>query len=117
MVWNRQSHELNEFMTASTEALELIEETITSDAPLNRPFPILAVESYDLSEVQGAYDILTLGPDDLPTSPDVTEEMTEVAEVLQRASLTVTGPPDSADFKLEVGMDGSSAGPCRQQSA
>jgi hypothetical protein len=60
VVWNRQSHELNEFMAAFTEALELIEETITSDAPLNRPFPILAVESYDLSGVQGAYDILTL---------------------------------------------------------
>jgi hypothetical protein len=36
--------------------------------------------------------------------------MTEVAEVLQHASLTVTASPDSADFKLEVGMDGSSAG-------
>src|SRR5260370_3986284 len=36
--------------------------------------------------------------------------MTAVAEVLQRATLKVIGSPDSADFKLDVGMDGSSGG-------
>jgi hypothetical protein len=36
--------------------------------------------------------------------------MTEVAEVLRRATLNVTGSPASADFKLEVGMDGASDG-------
>ena len=110
LVWNRQAREFSEFMAASTEALELIEETIDNRAFLNDPFPILAVESHDLSEVRGAYDILTLDPDDLPTSPDVTDEMTEVAEVLRRATLKVLGSPDSADFELEVGMDGSSDG-------
>jgi hypothetical protein len=97
-------------MTAAMEALELIEETIASGATLNRPFPILAVESHDLSQVRGAYDILIVGPDDLPVSPDVTEEMTEVANVLQRASFEVTALPGSADFKLEVSVDGASCG-------
>jgi hypothetical protein len=41
---------------------------------------------------------------------DVTDEMIEVAEVLQRAKLTVTGTPSSSDFQLHVDMDGSSAG-------
>ena len=110
IVWNRQAQEFTEFMAAAIEALELIEETITSGATLNRPFPILAVESRDLSEVRGAYDILTLGPDDLPMSPDVTEEMTGAAEVLQHANLEVRGSPGSADFKLVVSMDGASCG-------
>ena len=104
IVWNRQAQEFTEFMAAAIEALELIEETITSGATLNRPFPILAVESRDLSEVRGAYDILTLGPDDLPMSPDVTEEMTGAGEVLQHANLEVRGSPGSTDFKLVVSM-------------
>lgn len=110
IVWNRQAQDFSEFITASIEALELIEETIANGAPLDRPFPILAIESHDLSEVRGAYDILTLQPDDLPTSTDVTDEMTEAAEVLQNATLTIIGSPDSANFKLEVGLDGSFAG-------
>lgn len=110
LVWNRQAHEFSEFLAASAEALELIEGTMASSAVLNRPFPILAVESHDLSEVRGAYDILTLDPDDLPTSPEVTEEMIEVADVLRRATLAVRGSLDSVDFQIEVGMDGSSAG-------
>ena len=110
LVWNRQAHEFSEFLAASAEALELIEGTMASSAVLNRPFPILAVESHDLSEVRGAYDILTLDPDDLPTSPEVTEEMIEVADVLRRATLAVRGSLNSVDFQIEVGMDGSSAG-------
>lgn len=110
IVWNRQAQEFADFMAAAIETLELIEETITNGASLNRPFPILAVESHDLSQVRGAYDILTLGPDDLPATPDVTEEMTGIAETLQHASLEVRGSPDSADFKLEVSMDGASCG-------
>ena len=58
---------------------------------MDRPFPILAVESHDLSEVHGAYDILTLTPDDLPTSRYVTDDMIEAAEVLQHATLRVIG--------------------------
>jgi hypothetical protein len=110
IVWNRQPQDFNEFLTASIEALELIEETIVSGTPLDRPFPILAVDSHDLSEVHGAYDILTLTPDDLPTSTGVTDEMIEAAEVLQHATLEVIGSPASADFKLEVGLGGSVGG-------
>lgn len=110
IVWNRQSQDFNEFLAASIEALELIEETIASGAPLDRPFPILAVESHDLSEVHGAYDILTLTPDDLPTSTDVTDEMIDAADVLQHATLKVIGSATAADFKLEAGLDGSVGG-------
>jgi hypothetical protein len=110
VLWNRQPQDFGEFLAACTEALELIEETAASGAPLDHPFPILAVESHDLSEVRGAYDILALTPDDLPTSTDITDEMTQAAEVLERAVLRVTGSPTSADFRLEVGLDGSFGG-------
>jgi hypothetical protein len=100
----------SEFMTAAIEALELIEDTITSDAFLDRPFPILAVQSYDLSEVRGAYDIVALTPDDLPTSTDISDEMMAAADVLQRATFNITGSPASADFKLDVGLDRSTGG-------
>jgi hypothetical protein len=110
VLWNRQPQDFGEFLAACTEALELIEETTTSGAPLDRPFPILAVETHDLSEVRGAYDILALTPDDLPTSTDITDEMTQAAEVLEHAVLRVIGSPTSADFRLEVGLNGAVGG-------
>jgi hypothetical protein len=109
-MWNRQAEDFTEFMRAAVEALELIEETIASHGFLDRPFPILAVQSYDLSEVRGAYDILALTPDDLPTSTDVSDEMMDAAEILQRATFNVIGSSASADFKLDVGLDGSIGG-------
>ena len=68
------------------------------------------MESHDLSEVRGAYDILAVTADDLPTSTDITDEMTRAAEVLEHAVLRVIGSPTSADFRLEVGLDGSFGG-------
>jgi hypothetical protein len=109
-MWNRQVEDFTEFLNAAVEALELIEETLASGALLDRPFPILAVASHDLSGVYGAYDILTLTPDDLPTSTEVSEDMIAAAAVLQRATLNVTGSAQSADFKLDVGLDGSTSG-------
>lgn len=112
-LWSKKSQDFDEFLTASIEALKLIEDAISSGTPLDRPFPILAVNSHDLAGVCGAYDILTLTPDDLPTSTDVTDEMLEAADVLQRATLRVIGSPTSADFKLVVGLDGSTGGALR----
>jgi hypothetical protein len=113
VIWNKQSQDFREFFSASVEAMELIEETVSEGALLDRPFPILAVDSYDLSGVKGAYDMLTLTPDDLPTSTDVTDEMIDAAAVLERATIKVIGSSTSANFKLEVGLDGSIGGVLR----
>jgi hypothetical protein len=110
VIWNKQSQDFREFLSASVEAMELIEETISDGTLLDRPFPILAIISNDLSDVKGAYDMLTLTPDDLPMSTDVTDEMIDAAAVLERATIKVIGSPISADFKLEVGLDGSTGG-------
>lgn len=110
IVWNRRTQELADFMTAATEAIELVEETRTNGGPLDRPFPVLAVEQRSLSGVWGAYDILARGPDDLLAGLEVDEEAVRAAEVLERASLSVEAIPHSSDFRLRVGLDGALAG-------
>jgi hypothetical protein len=109
-MWNRQAEDFAQFMAAAIAALELIEETVASGQLLARPFPILAAESHDLSEVRGAYDIVTLTPDDIPTRTDVSDEVIDAAAVLERANFKVIPSPTSADFQLEVGLDGSMGG-------
>jgi hypothetical protein len=109
-MWSRQAEDFAQFVTAAIAALELIEETVASGQFLDRPFPILAAESHDLSEVHGAYDIVTMTPDDIPTRSDVSDEVIDAAAVLERATFKVVPSPASADFQLEAGLDGSMAG-------
>jgi hypothetical protein len=109
-MWSRQAEDFPQFMTAAIAVLELIEETIANGHVLDRPFPILAEEARDLAGVHGAYDIVTLTPDDIPTRTDVSDEMVDAAAVLERATFEVIDSPRSADFRLEVGLDGSMAG-------
>ncbi|TDC79141.1 hypothetical protein [Actinomadura sp. 7K507] len=106
-VWNRRSQDFYDFIKASAEALELLGDTVINGTPLDRPFPILAVETHDLTRVHSAYDILTVTPDELPTSTDITDEMIEAAEILGRASFNIIGEPSTANFKLEVETDDS----------
>jgi hypothetical protein len=109
-MWNRQAEDFDEFMTGAVAALELIEETAANGQLLDRPFPILAEESHDLSEVRNAYDIVTLAPDEIPTRTDISDKVIDAAATLERAVFTVTGSPTSADFQMEVGLDGSMSG-------
>jgi hypothetical protein len=109
-MWNRQAENFTQFMDSAIAALELIEETAASGQLLARPFPILAEESHDLSAVRGAYDIVTLTPDDIPIRSDVSDDVMDAAAVLERATFKVFGSPTSADFELEVGLDGSMGG-------
>ena len=109
-MWSRQAEDFTQFMKTAIAVLGLIEDTAANEQFLDRPFPVLAVESHDLSEVRGAYDILTLTPDDIPVRSDVPDEVVEAASVLERATFTVISSPSSADFKLDVGLDGSMSG-------
>jgi hypothetical protein len=109
-MWNRQAEDFDQFMTGAIAALELIEETAANGQLLDRPFPILAEESHDLSEVRSAYDIVTLTPDEIPTRSDVSDKVIDAAAVLERAVFKVIGSPTSADFQMEVGLDGSMSG-------
>lgn len=112
LVWNKPTSDLDDFMAIAIEALSLVDETMAAGAVLDRPYPILATESNDLSKVFGAYDVATLSSDDLP-GVDASEELIAAAETLQRAVFNVRGRPDSADFVLDVGLDGSFGGALR----
>lgn len=112
VLWNRRADDFREFIVAVLEAFDLIESTLASGGGLERPFPVLAVETRDLSLVHGAFDISIVSPDDL-AGPDVSDEMIEAAATLQDATLNVTGFPDSSDFVLEVGFSGKISGKLR----
>jgi len=109
-MWNGQAENFSQFMESALAALGLIEDTAANGQLLARPFPILAEEAEDLAGVHGAYDIGTLTPDDIPVRSDVSDEVIEAAAVLERATFTVIGRPGSADFQLEVGLDGAMSG-------
>lgn len=113
-VWNRQAEDFTDFMNTVIEMMELVEEAATSDhLLLSRPFPVLAEESHDLSEVWGAFDIVTMTPEEIPTRTDVSDEVIDAAAILERATLRVIPIPESPDFLLDVGLDGSLGGRLR----
>jgi hypothetical protein len=112
LVWNRPTPDFADFVAAVIDALDMVADTIASGATLDRPYPLLATESNDLSKVYGAYDVAALGPGDLP-GIDISEELLEAAETLQRAVFAVRPLPDSADLVLNVGLDGAFGGSLR----
>jgi hypothetical protein len=112
LVWNKPTPSFADFIAAVIDALDMVAETLASGATLDSPYPLLATESHDLSKVYGAYDVAALGPDDLP-GIDITDELLEAAETLQRAVFAVRGFPGTADFVLNVGLDGAFGGSLR----
>jgi hypothetical protein len=108
MIWNRQAEDFTEFMNAAVEAMELIEETIASHGFLDRPFPILAVQSYDLDgkRVPDRAEFLTmmdgLMPDDqkqvIIIQPHVSENMYQRI----RGGNTQAGGSDRELFRLRT---------------
>jgi hypothetical protein len=109
-MWLGQTEDFSQFMTFAIAALNLLEDTRANGDLLARPFPILAEESHDLTQVHGAFDIATLTPDDIPIRSDVSDEVIRAAEILERATFNVIASPRSADFQFEVGLDGSMDG-------
>lgn len=112
LVWNKPTPSFSEFVAAVIDALDMVAETVASGSTLDSPYPMLATESHDLSKVYGAYDVTTLGPDDLP-GIDISEDLLIAAETLQRAVFAVGGFRNSADFVLNVGLDGAFGGSLR----
>ncbi|MFG1827144.1 hypothetical protein ACGFIJ_32090 [Microbispora bryophytorum] len=97
-------------MEMALEALRLLEETINSGTELVRPFPVLAVQSYDLSGVHGAFDLATISADELSSPLGAYDELIDAAQLLERALIEVRGQRDSADFSVDVGLDGAHCG-------
>ncbi|MFB4271349.1 hypothetical protein [Nonomuraea sp. GTA35] len=110
LIWGRGTNDFDEFVGMALEALRLLEETIDAGAEIVRPFPILAVRSYDLSGVHGAFDLATTPPDELSSALGSYDELNDAAQLLERALLEVRGQRDSADFVVDVGLEGAHCG-------
>ncbi|MGW2147481.1 hypothetical protein ACWCOT_24485 [Nonomuraea bangladeshensis] len=110
LIWGRATNDFDEFVEMTIEALRLLEETIKGGTELVRPFPILAVQSYDLSGVHGAFDLATTSADELSSSLGAYDELIDAAQLLERALIEVRGQRDSANFSVDVGLDGVHCG-------
>jgi hypothetical protein len=113
IVWSRPTASFPEFIKLVMEIFEVIEETIASGGAVERPYPVLAEESTDLSAVSGAFDLVIATADDLPVGSDVDPDVLNAVSYLERATLLVDGLASSADFVLSVGYNGSMAGKLR----
>lgn len=113
VIWNKPTASFTEFVTLVTEVLVLIEDTAATGGAVEEPYPILAVESSDLSAVSGAFDILLAGVDDFPVGSDVDQDLLSAITVLEDATFMVEGISGSPDFILKVGYQGAFAGSLR----
>lgn len=113
LVWNRASQTFDSFVDVLVVALAIVEETIALHGGVDRPFPVLAAEVDSLAGVAGAYEIGVVGIENLPTGPDVSEELLEAAACLDHALLNVRGDVGAPHFSIDVGLGGAVAGSIR----
>ncbi|MFC6160280.1 hypothetical protein [Kribbella jiaozuonensis] len=106
-VWFKGSADFPEFVTAVLELLALLEQEIATGSAQPRALRVFARQVTDLSGVSGAYDISVVDPEFL--SGIIADEVFDAADLLSDATLIVHGGP-TADFKLEVGLHGSTGG-------
>jgi hypothetical protein len=109
LVWNRATSSYAAFKRVVLEALDLVETTMASHGALERPYPMLAAETDDLSSVHGAYEVSIIGISDL-AGPDADPDVIDAAELLERATLDVRPGSTDAHFVMDVGLQSSIAG-------
>jgi hypothetical protein len=109
-IWNRATRSFDEFMQLVSEVMTVIEETSAAGGGVDRPYPILAAYTKDLSRVSGAYDVAVLPLEDVSTDSDIDLDLMAASETLQRAVMIVHPIATSADFTMDVGLDGAIGG-------
>lgn len=110
LVWTKQSPGFDVFVACARGLVELIDEAWQRDADRGAPiFPLLTQPVQDFKTAWGAYEIGYANPDDLPAE-SVGDSIINAAAVLDHATLAVIGRPDSPDFDIEVGLNGSIGG-------
>lgn len=115
-VWNGPMQTFDEFIRLVSEVMNAIEETSATGEGVDRPYPILAATTSDLSQVNGAYDAAALGPESIPVESDANSDLVAAAEVLQRAIMIVHPRQNTADFTMDVGLDGAIGGSIMAQA-
>jgi hypothetical protein len=109
LVWFKAAADFTTFLAAAAELLVLLEKTLSDGPAAGDVLPHLAREVVDLSEVKGAYEVMVVDPDQLASASGVDDDLRIAAATLQSAVLEVRGT-DSAEFTLDVGLDGSVSG-------
>jgi hypothetical protein len=115
LVWLKRSTDWRHFLAITTELLQLLEKNLAGPMPNSPVFPLLAREVHDLTEVYGAFEMSALAPEDLPAAPDVSDEIHDAADTLQRATLDVDGSSTSSRLCLDVALDGVPVGKLKAQ--
>jgi hypothetical protein len=101
---------LSEFLAVADEALGMFEKTYASESPPDPLFPGLALREKDLSKVHSAYDIRIATSEELQLNPTISEDLTEIADLLRGSLLDVTGEPTSPAAHIDVARDGARTG-------
>lgn len=108
-VWFQASESLFDYVSSVRDLLRALAACIDAGLSDDAPFPWLAAEVHDLSLVSDAYELTWCALEDLPAT-EVTPDVEAAAEVLARASVVVRGTSGSANFELDVAMDGRFGG-------
>jgi hypothetical protein len=109
-VWNRPTNNFDEFVRLVSEVMTTIEEISSTGEGVDRPYPILASATNDLSQVSGAYDAVALPLESSPLESEIDPDLVAAAEVLERAVMIIHPRENGADFVMDVGLDGAIGG-------
>ncbi|MDH2414334.1 hypothetical protein [Nocardioides sp. CER19] len=110
-VWFSSTQTFAEFRDTCLDLLRALARAYADGAEDDHPFPLLATEARDLAGVAGAYELTWCDPDDLPAA-DVSDDLLDAYQTLNRSTIIVTGGTD-ARFTASVGLDGRVGGNLR----
>jgi hypothetical protein len=108
-VWLRRTIDFADFCGLTADLLGALAEALSDGSADEQPFPWLAAEVHDFEAVRGAFEMVTLSMADLRPG-SLAQDVLDAAELLEQAVLLVTPKVNSADFFVDVGLDGSLAG-------
>jgi len=113
LVWVSRTGDFREFVNIIGDLLSLLANTMATGASVDSPYPWLATELRNLNGVSGAYEIMTLSPDEVPRTPDWPEEAVAAAVLLENVTFDVVGQNSGPSFTSDVAVDGSLRGRVR----
>jgi hypothetical protein len=108
-VWLQASQSLYDYVSSIRDLLRALAQCIAEGLSEEAPFPWLAAEVRDLSQVSDAFELVWSSVDDLPDDV-VSPEIEAAAALLNRSGVVVRGTPGSPHFELDVSVDGKTSG-------
>lgn len=109
-VWCGPSTTFAEFIAWTSGVLRLIADITAAGAGIDRPYAYLSDPVSSLEGVAGAFEVVVASPQILPLGPETDEDLLRALTVMEHAILGVEAIPGSADFRLQVGYEGCTAG-------